>query len=108
MDARFDEDQPELAVLVLAVALEVLADGHSLSGLPGQHAAERVVLMWSGVMTDLLDEHVQVLRYLRYEACGRSLCQSFQPSRGIFYRIRNAWENVLQAVLAYSQARSDG
>ena len=31
MDAGLDEDQAELAVLVFAVALEVLADGDGLS-----------------------------------------------------------------------------
>ena len=30
VDAGFDEDKAELGVLVLAVALEVLADGHGL------------------------------------------------------------------------------
>lgn len=44
MDARLDQNEAELGVLVLAVALKVLADSHSL-----------------------LDEHVQVLRELRGE-----------------------------------------
>jgi hypothetical protein len=30
VDAGFDEDKAELGVFVLAVALEVLADGHGL------------------------------------------------------------------------------
>lgn len=33
MDAGLDENQAELAVLVLAVALEVLADGDGLAGV---------------------------------------------------------------------------
>jgi hypothetical protein len=45
VDTRFDENETELAILVLAVALKVLADGDSL-----------------------LDEEVKVLRDLRGEA----------------------------------------
>ena len=33
MDARLDENEAELAVLVLAVALEVLADGDGLNNV---------------------------------------------------------------------------
>ena len=45
MDTRFDQNETELAILVLAVALKVLADGDSL-----------------------LDEEVKILRDLRGEA----------------------------------------
>lgn len=49
MDTGLDENEAELAVLVLAVALKVLADGDSL-----------------------LDEEVEVLRDLRSEAYNKS------------------------------------
>lgn len=45
VDARFDENQSELAVLVLAVHFQMLADLHGL-----------------------LDEHVQIFRDLRSES----------------------------------------
>lgn len=48
VDAALDQDQPELAVLVLAVALKVLAHAHRL-----------------------LDQVVQVLGDLRRKACGQ-------------------------------------
>lgn len=53
VDTGLDENETELAILVLAVALKVLADGDSL-----------------------LDEEVKVLRDLRGEAYNeKSLCQ---------------------------------
>lgn len=54
MDTGLDENEAELAILVLAVALKVLADGDSL-----------------------LDEEVKVLRDLRGEAYKKSLCQPY-------------------------------
>lgn len=88
MDTGFDEDEAEFAVLVLAVALEVLSDG---DGLWWGEQAWRLVfwllwrgwLWWSGVMgmsvdsVYLLDEHVKVLWDFGSEACfgGKSLCQ---------------------------------
>lgn len=47
VDTRLNENETELGVLVLAVALKVLADGNSL-----------------------LDQHVQILRELRSETVG--------------------------------------
>ena len=47
VDARLHENEAELGVLVLAVALEVLAHGHGL-----------------------LNQVVQILRDLRREACS--------------------------------------
>ena len=50
MDTGLDENEAELAVLVLAVGLEVLADGNGL-----------------------LDEHVEVLRDIGAEAFERKM-----------------------------------
>lgn len=76
MDTRLDENEAELGVLVLAVALEVLADSDGLKsqvsirateGLRGKmvahpgHGNER--------QTYLLDQHVQILGHVGGEAC---------------------------------------
>ena len=58
MDARLDENEAELGVLVAAVTLEVLADGHGL-----------------------LDKHVQVLGDLGGETCIKGFrigCERFR------------------------------
>lgn len=66
MDAGLDENEAELAVLVLAVALEVLADGDGLEdkALVWDFLEGR---KWNG-MTYLLDQEVQVLWDLGCEA----------------------------------------
>lgn len=51
MDAGLDENQAELAVLVLAVALEVLADGDGLVGIVSKMRAMRMFArpsVWEG------------------------------------------------------------
>ena len=58
MDSRLDENQSELGVLVLPVALEVLADGDGL-----------------------LDEVVEVLWDLRCQACISKISLSATRSR---------------------------
>lgn len=77
MDARLDQNQAELAVLVLAVALEVLADSDGLEGWDvswgkGEgREGQRVGRSY------LLDQEVKVLGNFGGEACGwkKSLCQ---------------------------------
>ena len=69
VDARLDENEAELAVLVLAVALKVLADGDGLSqllALQFQHPPKQGAY--------LLDQEVKVLWQFGSEAC-KSLCQ---------------------------------
>lgn len=93
MDTRLDENQAELGVLVLAVALEMLADGDGLavvkiSSILGtyQDARPHVSLGAIGwrtageVGTHLLDQHVQVLGDIGGEAY-RSLCQHMTEQR---------------------------
>ena len=57
MDTGLDENETELGVLVLAVALKMLADGDSLEW----HIS--MVECWLGglIETYLLDQHVKVL-----------------------------------------------
>jgi len=60
MDSRLDENETELGVLVLAVALKVLSDGDRL-----------------------LDQHVEILRNFRSKACFKEVTLSvMQPTRG--------------------------
>lgn len=69
MDTRLDENEAELGVLVLAVALKVLADGNGL-GLVLMEATRREARWWQvRVGLYLLDQHVQILGHLRCEAC---------------------------------------
>jgi hypothetical protein len=58
VNTRLDENEAELAVLVLAVGLEMLADGNGL-----------------------LDQHVEVLGDVRAKACA--ICQP-EPTRCLF------------------------
>ena len=80
MDTGLDENQAELGVLVLAVALEVLADGDGLADVskirPCGFARPRVY-----GCTHLLDKHVKVLGDLGGEACIKSLRQSETKQR---------------------------
>lgn len=62
MDTGLDENQAELGVSVLAVALKVLADGNSL-----KNPLDRTSRLW-GEPTNLLDQHVQILWDLWGEA----------------------------------------
>lgn len=59
VDAGLDQDEPELAILVLAVALQVLAHGHSL-----------------------LDQKVQVLRNIRGQTAALQDTQDLAASHG--------------------------
>ena len=80
MDTGLDENKTELGVLVLAVALEVLADGNSLVVVSMRRpcgCARPVVYD----CTHLLDKHVKVLGDLGGEACIESLCQSETKQR---------------------------
>jgi hypothetical protein len=82
VDSRLDQNQAELGVLVLAVALKVLADGNGLKGFSLSNNFHRLQLSLA-VGTNLLDQHVQVLRNIGGKACClRSLCQP-RPYRGM-------------------------
>lgn len=69
MDTGLDQDQAELAILVLAVALEVLADGDSLGKVYLLGAVDDRKRGFMLRVSYLLDEHVEVLWDLRGEAC---------------------------------------
>jgi hypothetical protein len=70
VDAGFDEDKAELGVFVLAVALEVLADGHGLRQSMRTQARNFFSSSLNGIFgqlsmvvgTYLFDQHVEVLR----------------------------------------------
>ncbi len=75
MDAGLDEDQTELAVLVLAVTLEMLADGDGLRSMSANTIQKTDVECLD--VAYLLDQHVKVLWDLWCEAyVEKSLCQS--------------------------------
>jgi hypothetical protein len=80
VDAGLDKNQAELGVLVLAVALEVLADGNGLVvvSIVRPCGCARPVVCGC---THLLDEHVKVLGDLGGEACIESLRQSETKQR---------------------------
>lgn len=65
MDSRLDQNQAELGVLVLAVALKVLSDGDSLCDVISIYCR---LLTLTKLFTHLLDQHVQILRKLGSEA----------------------------------------
>ena len=82
VDTGLDENQAELGVLVLAVALEVLADGNGLVGvlaIARPCGCARPIVYYD--FTHLLDEHVKVLGDLGGEACIKSLRQSETKQR---------------------------
>jgi hypothetical protein len=79
VDTGLDENQAELGVLVLAVALEVLADGDGLADVSKIRPCGFARPIVYGC-THLLDEHVKVLGDLGGEACI-SLCQSETKQR---------------------------
>jgi hypothetical protein len=72
VDTGLDENEAELGVLVLSVALEVLADGHGLviealaTDIQSLHVGDVPLILFK---THLLDQHVQVLRKLGGKAC---------------------------------------
>jgi len=66
VDTRLDENEAELGVLVLAVALKVLADGDSLNQ-SAQYIRYMIILD-----SYLLDKHVQVLRNIGSKACSNN------------------------------------
>lgn len=70
MDTGLDENEAELGVLVLSVALEVLADGHSLICAVNIETGPRTGESLPILPTHLLDQHVQVLRELGGKACS--------------------------------------
>ena len=70
VDTGLDQNEAELGVLVLAVALEVLADGHSLGENVNSIQSNETS---ANMSTNLLDQHVQVLRDLGGKACSISL-----------------------------------
>lgn len=57
VDAGLDQNESELAVLVLAVALKMLANGDGLRRVVSSPAD----LKWTNVSPYLLDKHVEVL-----------------------------------------------
>jgi len=69
VDTGLDENEAELAVLVLAVALEVLADGDGL-GIMLAHVSPKFSFQdnCKAVPPYLLDEHEKVLGESRSEA----------------------------------------
>lgn len=69
VDAGLDQNKAELGVLVLAVTLEVLADGHRLqvNNIVSQRTNANPTSNWTD-MNYLLDQEVQVLGDLRSEA----------------------------------------
>lgn len=77
MDAGLDQNESELAVLVFAVALEVLAHGDSLIRVS---AVLKTFSSHLSSATHLLDQHIEILWNLRSEACS-SLCQSETKQR---------------------------
>lgn len=56
VDSGFDENEAELGVLVLSIALEMLADSDSLR----DGSAVKKMEIWNGDMTYLLDQHVEI------------------------------------------------
>jgi len=105
VDTRLDENETELGVLVLAVALKVLADSDSLHhnavnprALPPQ--PYHLTTTRSGkVVAHLLDQHVKILGNLRGEAfiTKKSLRQFQEPSRGIIAKTHGT-ETINSAV----------
>ena len=93
VDTGLDENEAELGVAVLAVALEVLADGDGLN-MPMSISSS---LQHSGT-AHLLDQHVQILRNIGSEACNVSLCQS-KPYRGII-RNKDCFQDISYAPCA--------
>lgn len=93
VDTGLDENEAELGVPVLAVALKVLADGDSLeerlafqpfkcnTGAIRQHGCASVGVPY------LLDEHVQVLRDIGRKACHTSLCQSNDQAEALRFHL---------------------
>ena len=80
VDTGLDENQAELGVLVLAVALEVLADGDGLADVSKIRPCGFARPIVYGC-THLLDKHVKVLGDLGGEACVKSLRQSETKQR---------------------------
>ena len=80
VDTGLDENQAELGVLVLAVALEVLADGDGLADVSKIRPCGFARPIVYGC-THLLDKHVKVLGDLGGEACIKSLRQSETKQR---------------------------
>lgn len=56
MDSGFDENEAELGVLVLSVALKMLSDSDSLH----DGSATDKMGIWNADVTDLLDQHVEI------------------------------------------------
>jgi hypothetical protein len=81
VDTGLDENEAELAVLVLAVALKVLADGNSLG--------KTLALLRPGRNVRRVAIFTFLIRWYRSSGIsgarpGKSLCQSLvRPSRGI-------------------------
>lgn len=80
VDPGLDENEAELGVLVLAVALEVLADGDGLGGLV--RATAREDRRGRKRCAHLLDQVVEVLGELGGEACTE-ISMSAVTNRGI-------------------------
>lgn len=83
MDTGLDENEAELAVHVLAVALKVLADGDSLGktlALLRPYGNVRVVVIFTFLIRWYRSSGISGARPVG----GKSLCQSLvRPSRGI-------------------------
>ena len=99
MDTRLNQNETELGVLVLAVALKVLADSDSLYSTS--------VLIFSilrfRIYIHLLDEHVQILRKVGGEAC-KNLSVSLNRTEAcmlmFFQRKTVFWESSIMRAIA--------
>lgn len=79
MDTGLDQNEAELGVLILAVSLEMLADSNGLCSevsIGQKGRLDPYMQVCAG--TYLLDQHVQILRKLRCEAC---MCHSVSLNR---------------------------
>jgi hypothetical protein len=85
MDAGLDENQTEFTIFVLAVALEVLADGDSLTNFVSKGLDLGALSYWEDDMTTyLLDQEIEVLRDFWGKTCltpNRSVSLSLLWSR---------------------------
>lgn len=84
VNAGLDQNEAELAVLVLAVTLEMLADSNSLEADGVSDVLALVSRSHGAYNACLLDQHVKVLGDLRCEAYGITL-SVFDRCRGVMY-----------------------
>ena len=98
VDSGFDQDESELGVLVLAVALEVLADGDGLF----RYCQSCSEPWWTHARFEpsevvynahLLNQHVEVFWDFWCKTCRMSLCQSRRTKfRGCVENVSRVWD----------------